>query len=147
MTEILIRRETNVTPELLEAFQRLMPQLTNAKIPGFDDLKQLMDSGSILISAQSKDHDHLIIGSGTLALFRTPSGLHGHIEDVIVDGNFRGRGIGELLIKELLRIARENGLTGLSLTCNPRRVEANQLYRKMGFTEWKTNTYWYDLKK
>lgn len=143
---ISICREQTAAPELIEAFQRLMPQLTNAKIPSFDEIQKLIDSGSILLTARSVIPDNLIIGSGTLALFRTPSGLHGHIEDVIVDEKYRGQGVGGLLVKELLQIANEIGLSGLSLTCNPKRIEANRLYRKMGFKEWSTNTYWYRLK-
>lgn len=147
MLKYIIRRENTVTPELLSALQHLLPQLTNAEIPGAEEVQKILDSGSFLITAYSSDNEHLIIGSGTLALYRTPSGLHGHIEDVIVDEKFRGKGIGELLVNELLQIARETGLAGLSLTCNPRRTEANKLYCKMGFTEWKTNTYWYNLSE
>ncbi len=64
---------------------------------------------------------------------------------MIIDEAQRGQGLGESLVRHLLQIAREMGLKGVSLTCNPRRVAANQLYRKMGFKPWETNVYWYEL--
>jgi len=136
---------TSITPELLSAFERLIPQLTQAPIPTREELQALIDSSSRLIVVRSPGETDPIVGSACLGVFRTPSGLHAHIEDVIVDESMRGQGLGEALVNALLDLARQMGLKGVSLTCNPRRVAANQLYRKMGFKEWKTNTYWYDL--
>ena len=135
----------SITPELLSAFERLLPQLTQAPVPTRDELQALIDSPSRLIVIRSPGESGPIVGAGCLGVFRTPSGLHAHIEDVIVDESMRGQGLGEALVNALLDIARQMGLKGVSLTCNPRRAAANQLYRKMGFKEWKTNAYWYDL--
>jgi len=136
---------TTITPELLSAFERLMPQLTAAPIPTRAELQKLIDSPSRLLIARHPDETGPIVGSACLGVFRTPSGVHAHIEDVIVDEALRGLGIGAALVRDLLQLARELGLKGVSLTCNPRRVAANELYKKMGFKEWKTNMYWYDL--
>jgi ribosomal protein S18 acetylase RimI-like enzyme len=136
---------TAITPELLAAFDRLIPQLTQAPTPTRDELQKLIDSPSRLIIVRYPDASSPIVGSACLGVFRTPSGLHAHVEDVIVDESMRGQGLGEALVNALLDIVREMGLKGVSLTCNPRREAANQLYRKMGFKEWETNTYWYDL--
>lgn len=144
MTLTLIR-VTSVTPELLAAFERLIPQLTQAPIPTPAELQKLFDSPSVLILARFPGVEGEIIGAGTLGVFRTPSGLHAHVEDIIVDETMRGQGIGETLVNHLLEIARQMGLKGVSLTCNPRRVAANALYRKMGFQKWETNVYWYEL--
>jgi ribosomal protein S18 acetylase RimI-like enzyme len=142
---LVITRVTSVTPELLAAFDRLIPQLTQAPIPTPAELQKLLDSLSVLIVARSPGETGEIVGAGTLGVFRTPSGLHAHIEDVIVDETYRGQGLGEALVRHLLHLAHEMGLKGVSLTCNPRRVAANQLYRKMGFKPWETNVYWYEL--
>jgi ribosomal protein S18 acetylase RimI-like enzyme len=144
MTISITRIET-VTPELLAAFERLIPQLTKAPIPTAEELQKLIDSPSVLILARVPGTDGEIVGAATLGVFRTPSGVHAHVEDVIVDGAVRGQGIGEALVNHLFQIAREMGLKGVSLTCNPRRVAANQLYQKLGFKKWDTNVYWYEL--
>ncbi|MEI7844272.1 MAG: GNAT family N-acetyltransferase [Chloroflexota bacterium] len=146
MNNIFITRVENISPELLVAFEKLVPQLTKATCPSPDDLQKLLDSPSILIVARTTSLDGPIIGAGTLGVFRTPSGVHAHVEDVIVDESYRGQGVGETLVSELLLIARQMGLKGVSLTCNPRRVPANRLYQKMGFKKWDTNTYWYELE-
>ncbi len=135
---------TSPTPEILSAFGRLMPQLTQSPTLGAADLQALLQSPSRLFIARRQPGGE-IIGSACLGVFRTPSGLHAHIEDVIVDESARGQGVGEALVKILLETAREMGLKGVSLTCNPRREAANALYRKMGFTPWQTNVYWFSL--
>jgi GNAT superfamily N-acetyltransferase len=145
MDNLFISRVETVSPELLAAFERLMPQLTKAQVPSPGDLQTLLDSSSVLIVARASSLTGPIIGAGTLGVFRTPSGLHAHVEDVIVDQSQRGQGVGAALVNYLLQIARELGLPGVSLTCNPRRVAANRLYQKMGFKKWETNTYWYEL--
>lgn len=142
-----ISRVTRVTGELIEAFERLIPQLTQRQSPTRDDLAALIDSASVVLIARHPDQAGPVVGSGTLVVFRSPAGVHAHIEDVVVDQSARGLGIGEALVNQLLGIAAEMGLEGVSLTCNPSREPANKLYEKMGFKKWETNVYWYDLKK
>lgn len=144
MEKILVTRVRALDAGLLEAFDRLMPQLTTAPVPTGQELQELLDSPTLLVCARLKDNGP-IIGIGTLGVFRTPSGIHAHLEDVVVDGQARGLGTGEAIVQYLLQAAREMGLKGVSLTCNPRRVEANRLYQKMGFKKWETNTYWFEL--
>jgi ribosomal protein S18 acetylase RimI-like enzyme len=142
---MFISHITELTDELSNAFEKLIPQLTLRQLPTHDDLVALIASPSVLLIARDPDQNGPIVGSGTLAVFRTPTGLHAHIEDVIVDREFRGLGIGEALVGQLLLVATEMGLDGVSLTCNPSRETANKLYVKMGFKAWETNVYWYDL--
>jgi ribosomal protein S18 acetylase RimI-like enzyme len=145
METILIERVNAIKPEVLAALELLLPQLTRAAIPDTQTLQKMLDSSTVLVVARQADQSAPIIGAGTLAVFQTLSGFHAHIEDIIVDEHLRGQGVGQALVLYLLQIAREMGLSGVSLTCNPRRVAANRLYQKMGFKKWETNTYWYDL--
>jgi ribosomal protein S18 acetylase RimI-like enzyme len=143
---IVITRVTNPSIELVTAFEKLIPQLTHHPSPSLDDLAALVNSSSILLIARYPDSAGPIVGSGTLGVFRTPTGLHAHIEDVIVDEDLRGLRIGEALVRELLIAAKDLGVEGVSLTCNPRRTAASRLYEKLGFKNWDTNVYWYDFK-
>ncbi len=147
MTSIFIARVETVNSELVQAFERLIPQLTHAPIPSIHDLQKLLDSPSILVLARMPDREGPIVGAGTLGVFRTPSGVHAHIEDVIVDADKRGQGVGQAVVLYLMQIAREMKLNGVSLTCNPRRATANRLYQKIGFKKWETNVYWYEFDK
>jgi ribosomal protein S18 acetylase RimI-like enzyme len=138
---------TQATEELWDAFQRLVPQLTsNNPPPSRDDLAALVKSeASTLILARADDG--LIIGAANVAVYRVPTGIRAIIEDVIVDESARGQGIGEALVRRCLEIAREKGASGVSLTSNPMRLAANQLYLKMGFKKRETNAYIYALNK
>jgi ribosomal protein S18 acetylase RimI-like enzyme len=127
--------------ELYEAFQRLVPQLTDNKPPpSLNDLTALVrDASSTLMVA--RDERAEIVGALTLTVYRVPTGIRSIIEDVIVDSSARGQGIGEALLKQAIEIAREKGAGNISLTCNPMRESANRLYLRMGFKKRETNAY------
>ena len=139
-----IQEETHWTESLHEAVQRLLPQLSpNAAPPSRDYLEALLRAdSSVFLAAREGD---AILGILTLGLFRAPTGMRAHIEDVVVESSARGRGIGAALTREALRIAREAGADGVTLTSNPRREAANWLYQKLGFKRWNTNLYFYEF--
>lgn len=136
---------TEVNPELVNAFERLIPQLSKSNPPpGAEQLQAMIDSdASHLLIAEE---DGYIYGSLTLILFRIPTGLRAWIEDVVVDGEARGKGVGMALNEEALRLAREAGATTVDLTSRPSREAANRLYQRIGFVARETNIYRYDLK-
>jgi hypothetical protein len=45
-----------------------------------------------------------------------------------------------------VEVAHEAGANGVALTSNSQRVEANLLYKNMGFSKRETNAYFYKLK-
>jgi ribosomal protein S18 acetylase RimI-like enzyme len=143
---IEIERTLEVTAELLQAFGRLMPQLTSFSLaPGREILEAIVtdpDSGLFV----ARDVQAGIVGSATLACFVTPTGRHAWIEDVIVDEAWRGHGIGEALTRACIERAREMGLKEVNLTSRPSREAANRLYQRMGFQRRETNIYRYPLK-
>ncbi|MFH1184263.1 MAG: GNAT family N-acetyltransferase, partial [Chloroflexota bacterium] len=123
---MVIERVVVVTPELLEAFNRLIPQLTdNSPPPGADDLDSiLMSDSSVVLIAREPDARGQIVGAGCLAIYRAPTGIRVVIEDVVVDQYSRGLGVGEALMRHLMEVARQRGARGVSLTSNPRREAA-----------------------
>jgi ribosomal protein S18 acetylase RimI-like enzyme len=138
----MIERVSEVTAEVAEAFQRLIPQLTtNHPAPSFADLQALVAfPGSVLLIARASAAGP-ILGSATLSLMRTPTGVHARLEDVIVDSAARGQGLGQALTLEVIRLAQEAGADYIALTSNPRREAANHLYQRLGFERWETNVY------
>jgi ribosomal protein S18 acetylase RimI-like enzyme len=134
-----------VNDEILAAFERLMPQLTHhSPPPSRSDLLEMASSGSIFVFL-ARGGDGRIIGTATLGTFRTPTGLHGWIEDVVVDREARRQGIGKALTEACLDQAREMGLREVNLTSRSSRCYANQLYQAMGFIRRETNLYRYPL--
>jgi ribosomal protein S18 acetylase RimI-like enzyme len=133
-----------VDDELVEAFNRLIPQLSSSSPPpSHDHLTALVDSeDTVLFVARI---DGRILGSLTLALYRIPTGTKAWIEDVVVDVEARGHGVGELLSRAALDEARARGAKNVSLTSRPSREAANSLYRRIGFEPYETNLYRYTL--
>jgi GNAT superfamily N-acetyltransferase len=57
------------------------------------------------------------------------------IGGLIVDENYRGKGIGKQLIKRIKEWSLEKGIGSIRVRCNIRRKEAHQFYLNIGFDE------------
>lgn len=130
------------------ALQRLVPQLGIHKVPPDENgIASLIESeGSTLLVARHPDEKGEIIGILSLTIYRVPTGLRSIIEDVVVDGSMRQKGVGEALVRTAIELARDAGADGVSLTSNPQREAANRLYQSIGFELRKTNAYYYRFK-
>jgi ribosomal protein S18 acetylase RimI-like enzyme len=132
---------TQADEELYDAFQRLVPQLTNNNPPpSRDDLADLIRTALSTLMVARSDHGE-IVGALTLTIYRVPTGIRSIIEDVIVDNAVRGQGIGEALMLRAIEVAKEKGAKNISLTSNPMREAANRLYLRLGFKKRETNAY------
>jgi ribosomal protein S18 acetylase RimI-like enzyme len=139
---IHITEIVDVTDEVVDAFARLIPQLSSSNpAPGNDELSEIAaNPNSALLVARDTDTG-AIVGSLTLAFYRIPTGLQARIEDVVVDGEARGRGIGADLTMAAVDRARAAGARSVGLTSRPSREAANRLYTRMGFETRETNVY------
>jgi len=144
-----IERVTEVTDELVAAFERLIPQLSSSNPPPTRaEIGEMVASPAIvLLVARDPSRGNEIVGALTLALFRIPTALRAWIEDVIVDTSCRGQGIGEALCQAAIEHARAAGATTVDLTSRPKRETANRLYLRIGFEKRDTNVYRYNLKR
>lgn len=143
-----IEKISEPTQELYDALQILIPQIGMHKTPpARDELAALLNSeGATLLAAREPDESGQIVGLLCLTVYRVPTGLRSIIEDVVVDEKMRRRGLGEALVRHAIELARQAGADGVSLTSNPQREAANQLYLSMGFELRRTNPYFYRLK-
>jgi ribosomal protein S18 acetylase RimI-like enzyme len=131
-----------VTDELVDAAGRLLPQLSGAAGPlGAGDLGRIVGhQATTLLVARSQDR---IVGMLTLVIFPLPSGLRARIEDVVVDQEARGRGVGTALTLAAVELAKGQGARSIDLTSRASRVAANQLYQRLGFQLRDSNVYRY----
>jgi ribosomal protein S18 acetylase RimI-like enzyme len=131
---------TVVDDELVEAMGRLIPQLSSsAPPPGREELAAIVDSDAChLLVARGESG---VLGSLTLVVFPIPTGIRAWIEDVVVDGEARGMGVGEALNGFALELALRLGARTVDLTSRPSREAANRLYRRLGFEMRETNVY------
>ena len=132
---------SQVTSELVEAFARLVPQLSKSNRPPTErELAAIVASrASVLFLAYDEDDE--IVGSLTLVLFRIPTGLRAWIEDVVVDESARGKGVGHRMNEAAIDYARKAGAKTVDLTSRPSRDVANRLYQRLGFQKRDTNVY------
>ena len=147
MANVQIIEAVEVTPELVAAFERLIPQLSSSNpAPTETELAAICESeASVLLLAVDRDADDRILGSLTLAWFRIPTGVRAWIEDVVVDEAARGHGVGDLLNRAALDRALELGAKTVDLTSRPSREAANRLYQRIGFVARDTNVYRFNL--
>ncbi len=136
-----IAEASDVTPSLIDAMERLIPQLsTSNPPPTTEQLADLVRSDASHLLVATAD-DGSIVGCLTLVIFRIPTGVRAWIEDVVVDGAARGMGVGELLNRYALDLARDHGAVSVDLTSRPSREAANRLYQRLGFEPRNTNVY------
>ncbi len=135
---------TEVTDEVVAVFDRLVPQLSKSNPPPTRaELEDLVRSeASRLLLAEE---DGTVYGCLTLVLFRIPTGMRAWIEDVIVDTEARGKGVGRLLSEHAIELSKAAGAVTVDLTSRPSREEANRLYARIGFEKRNTNVYRFDL--
>lgn len=136
---------TQATDELVAAFARLIPQLSNSAIPpDRSTLAEIIAAPcNTLLIARDPAGGLKIVGTLTLVIFRIPSGIRAWIEDVVVDTNARGRGVGEALTQEAVRLASERGAQTIDLTSRSSREAARRLYEKVGFSIRDTSVFRY----
>jgi ribosomal protein S18 acetylase RimI-like enzyme len=135
---------TESTDELVQAMAVLIPQLSKSNPPpSATDLAAIIQSeASVLFIARV---DGKIAGALTLATFRIPTGVRAWIEDVVVDSEARGHGVGEALNMAAIAEARSRGAITVELTSRPSREAANRLYQRIGFVQRETNIYRYTI--
>ena len=141
---VTIEEAAAVSSELVAAIAALVGQLSSsARAPTPAQLDAIVASpASRLLLA--RDGEGRVIGMLTLVLFPIPTGVRAWIEDVVVDADARGRGVGALLTRAALRLAAAHGVRTVDLTSRPGREAANRMYAKLGFGLRATNVYRYD---
>ena len=139
-----IEEVTTVTEEVVEAFVRLIPHLTETvSPPDRNALERIVASETTTLFVARVDGR--VDGALALAIYRIPTGVRAWIEDVVVAPDARGRGIGQALVEQALQRAAEAGATTVDLTSRPSREAANRLYQRIGFEQRATNVYRYTL--
>ncbi len=87
----------------------------------------LSDPNSITIVMSEKN---IVIGVATLHIIKKLTRILGLIEDVAVNKNYRGLGIGKKLVKELIKIGNEKNCDKIVLSSSEKN---SKFYEKIGF--------------
>jgi ribosomal protein S18 acetylase RimI-like enzyme len=133
------------TDEAVESFGRLLPQLSSSAAPlTRDGLQEILGcpTNTVLVARVGGR----MVGALTLVLVPIPTGVRAWIEDVVVDTDTRGLGIGSSLTRAAVRIAEAAGARTVDLTSRPSRVAANRMYERVGFARRDTHVYRYSAE-
>ncbi len=138
---------TELSEELLAASILLMPQLSSSRPkPTRKSIEQFLvsDANSLLVAQV----EGAIAGMTTVVVVPAIDGKRkATIEDVVVNADFRGQGVGDALVEASIVEAKAKGAHQLQLQSNPSRVAAQRLYQKHGFEPYGTTVFRYNLKK
>ncbi len=140
--EISIERLKSHSLEVTEALNNLLKQLDDTAILLTEtDVEDMIISPANRLFVVRRTDNKKIIGMLTLVVFHIPFSRKGLLEDIVVDQEYRGKGIGTKLITAAVNQAREEGVRYLDFTSRPERVAANRLYKRLGFKKRDTNSY------
>jgi ribosomal protein S18 acetylase RimI-like enzyme len=143
--DLRIEEASEADDEVVRAISHLIAQLSRSAAPATAaEVREIVRApASRLLIA--RDSSGTAVGMLTLVLFRIPTGIRARIEDVVVDEQARGMGLGEALTAAALRLARQAGARTVDLTSRPSREAANRLYLKMGFRPRDSTVYRFEI--
>ncbi|MEM3170079.1 MAG: GNAT family N-acetyltransferase [Candidatus Nitrosotenuis sp.] len=133
MSEITIRKitESDIDKGFLESLDSLRKASDLDRQKAKSILKKLnQNPDHVIFVAVQGDR---VIGSTTLLIeqkFIHGGGKVGHIEDVVVNKQHQGKGIGEMIIKHVLDYAKKEGCYKTILDCDDK---VKPFYEKLGF--------------
>jgi len=92
-------------------------------------------------------HRNGIIGMATLqrVVSTAEGGYAGLVEDVVVSAEYRGMGVGSLLIEAVAALASERGYLRLQLAADTANTPALAFYEARGFRPTRMNLYYRNL--
>ncbi len=131
---------TDMENQMIYLFRQLNPDL---KLNPLAKILEKKDQLSLVYFQE----DGKIIGMASMATYSVLSGSKGMVEDVVVDANARGKGIGRQLMEKLLHIAEQKGLSEVLLFTGNHRESAIRLYQKLGFVASQSGLYRFRLNQ
>jgi ribosomal protein S18 acetylase RimI-like enzyme len=108
------------------------PQLSRGEIEGH--LAEIPSAfrGENVIYAVRDEIGH-VVGFCWIVLYDPGTGLEGEVAEVYVAAEHRGRGIGEMLVREAVKLFEERRVTLGYVWTRPDNESAVRLYRSVGF--------------
>lgn len=140
--EFYIEQLKNFSLELIVVLNQLLKQLNNdARSLTKADIENMISSPANRLFVARRKNNKEIVGMLTLIVYRIPVWKKGWIEDLVVDEQYRNKGIATKLIQHAIENAKADGVLSLNFTSRPEREIANRLYERLGFEKRNTNVY------
>ena len=136
--KIALLQSSDINSDIEEQLAGLFRQL-NSNIKQVD-LSQVMDPDNPISLVYCREGNK-VLGMALMCTYTVISGIKGWVEDVVVDVEHRGQGIGRKLMEKLVELGKQNGLTEILLFSADKRIEAINLYKSLGFKEKESRIY------
>jgi GNAT superfamily N-acetyltransferase len=122
---VTVETFSSISPNNAAALARLLGQLSTTATFDSGRLHAIIshEATELLVARVGGE----IVGMATFVSFPLPTGLRGHVKDVVVEESMRGRGIARKLLETTTTMAGERGLRTLDLTSRPSRESALRL--------------------
>lgn len=144
--EIIIEQLKIFSPDITDMINNLLKQLNpSARTLSDEDEKKIIGDVSNRILVARESVGNKIVGMLTLIIINAQFVKKGLFEDIVVDENHRGRGIGAKLINEAINKARNEKVSYIDFTSSPEKATANDFYQRLGFKKRDTNVYRIEL--
>lgn len=115
----------------------LLKQLWAGRDLDYADMKKVFDH-----NLNAPDHFYIVAHSGPQIVGYCSlmvkhnlwqQGLLGNVNEMVVEENYRGKGIGKKLMERIIQIAREQNCKCLELESSFHREKAHAFYEELGF--------------
>jgi glucosamine-phosphate N-acetyltransferase len=123
----------NVKDEYLKVLSNLskVEYITNEIF--YTIINEISSMGDIIVCYYKENNKIRIIGTGTIII--EPKIIHGgknvgHIEDLVVDNEYRNKGIGKTILNKLIEIGKDKHCYKIILNCDK---DIKEFYEKNGF--------------
>lgn len=125
----------------LDRFKELRAQLNADELSEQQIYRGMLGGMYILLYDDDK-----LVGMGSAQFRDTPTRRQATIEDMVVDGECRGKGFGDRIVQELIDWAINNNCDTIDVLTRGDRTPAKNMYIKAGFSLHVTEHYLKRLK-
>lgn len=134
------KRVKRADKKILAAVNNLLPQLssTATSLSKRQFREMVTDKNNVFVGVWDKGN---MIGMGLVVFILTPVGLRARLEDMVIDEKYRGKGLGGVLTRRLIRETKKRKARWIEFTSHRSRVATNRFYKKFGFKPRDTNVY------
>jgi len=137
MSNFSIERITSIDDHVAEAAQRLSSQLGSSNQVSLSDkyLESILENPDSYWLMARREADPRFIGMASLFIMRMPTNVRAFLENVAVDENSRGQGVGLALSATAIEIANSHNVNTLRSQAGTTNEVSQAMLTKAGFTK------------
>jgi ribosomal protein S18 acetylase RimI-like enzyme len=139
-SEFVIEQAKDFSKDLATAVQYLATQAgENYQLLTDQDVREMVQNPQSFVARHIPSGK--IVGMAFLMIYRIPYAKKAYLDDLVVDENFRKRGLATQLLESAIDIAKRHKVSYVMLTATKTRLAGNSLYEKLGFQLRNSNAY------